>query len=64
MNEKARPSWLQTVRTVAWSLIGIRNSSKHGQDQRALRPLPLIFTALGATLLFVLALLGLVHWIA
>ncbi|WP_084301144.1 DUF2970 domain-containing protein [Comamonas badia] len=64
MTEKARPSWLQTVRTVAWSLIGIRNSSKHGQDQRALRPLPLIFTALGATLLFVLALLGLVHWIA
>lgn len=64
MTEKARLSWLQTVRTVAWSLIGIRNSSKHGQDQRALRPLPLIFTALGATLLFVLALLGLVHWIA
>ena len=64
MTERTGPSWLQPVRTVAWSLIGIRNSSKHGQDQRALRPLPLIFTALGATLLFVLTLMGLVHWIA
>ncbi len=64
MTEKTGPSWLQTMRTVAWSLIGIRNSSKHGQDQRALRPLSLIFTALGATLLFVLTLMGLVHWIA
>ena len=64
MTEKTGPSWLQTMRTVAWSLIGIRNSSKHGQDQCALRPLPLIFSALGATLLFVLTLMGLVHWIA
>ncbi|MCZ2103171.1 MAG: DUF2970 domain-containing protein [Comamonadaceae bacterium] len=55
---------LQTLRTVAWSLIGIRNSGRHHEDQRGLRPLPLMFTALGAVFLFVLALMGLVHWIA
>lgn len=62
--ERPQGQMLQTLRTVAWSLIGIRNSGRHHEDQRGLRPLPLMFTALGAVFLFVLALMGLVHWIA
>ncbi len=59
-----RMSWAHTVRTVAWSLIGIRNSSRHREGERTLRPLPLVFAALAAVVLFVLVLMGLVHWIA
>ncbi|QEA11976.1 DUF2970 domain-containing protein [Comamonas flocculans] len=65
MNRKAeRGSWLQTLRIVAWSLIGIRNGRRHSEDQRKVGVVALMFTALGAVLLFVLVLLALVHWIA
>ncbi|QXL84739.1 DUF2970 domain-containing protein [Comamonas sp. NLF-1-9] len=65
MSRKAeRSSWLQTLRIVAWSLVGIRNGSRHHEDQRKVGVVALMFTALGAVLLFVLALLALVHWVA
>jgi len=59
-----RGSWQQTLRMVAWSLIGIRNGERHREDQRSVGIVPLMFTALGAVFVFVLALMALVHWIA
>ncbi len=59
-----RSSWQQTLRMVAWSLIGIRNGARHREDQRSVGIVPLMFTALGAVFVFVLALMALVHWIA
>lgn len=59
-----KSSWLQTLRIVAWSLIGIRNGARHHEDQRSVGIIALMFTALGAVFLFVLALIALVHWIA
>ncbi|MBN9330383.1 MAG: hypothetical protein ABT03_04190 [Comamonas sp. SCN 67-35] len=59
-----RGSWQQTLRMVAWSLIGIRNGARHREDQRSVGIVPLMFTALGAVFVFVLALMALVHWIA
>jgi len=64
MERSDRGSWLQTLRIVAWSLIGIRNGARHREDQRLVGVVPLMFTALAAVFLFVLALLALVHWIA
>lgn len=65
MNERTHPgTWWQTLRIVAWSLIGIRKGSRHQEDQRSVGIVPLMFTALGAVFLFVLALMGLVHWLA
>jgi len=59
-----RGSWQQTLRMGAWSLIGIRNGARHREDQRSVGIVPLMFTALGAVFVFVLALMALVHWIA
>lgn len=64
MASSGQGSWLQTLRMVAWSLIGIRNGARHREDQRSVGIVPLMFTALGAVFLFVLALMALVHWIA
>ncbi len=55
-------SWLRTVRAVAWSFIGLRKSSEFAQDVK-LNPLHIVFVGIAAALLFVLALIALVHWI-
>jgi len=59
-----RGSWQQTLRMVAWSLIGIRTGARHREDQRSVGIVPLMFTALGAGFVFVLALMALGHWVA
>lgn len=61
MVDAAKPSLLRTLRAVAWSFVGLRKSSGLDEDTR-LNPLHVIAVAIGAVVLFVLALMALVRW--
>jgi hypothetical protein len=49
-----RASFLDTVRTVLWAMIGIRRRSAH--DQANIRPLHVVILGIVFVVLFVLAL--------
>ena len=55
-------SLLHTIRTVAWSFIGIRNGSE--ATRAKLNPFLVIAVGLAGTALFVGGLVLLVHWVA
>ena len=55
---------LNTIKTVAWSFIGIRKHSEFQADLGKLNPFHIIAVALLAVALFVGALVLLVHWVA
>jgi hypothetical protein len=55
---------LDTIKTVAWSFIGIRKQSEFQADVDKLNPFHIILVALVAVALFVGALVLLVHWVA
>jgi len=57
-------SVLQTIKTVAWSFIGIRKHSEFQADLGRDNPFHIIAVALVAVALFVGALVLLVHWVA
>jgi hypothetical protein len=59
---RRRGTLLGTLRTVAWSFFGVRNSSGHEQDVEGVNPLYLVIAALVAAALFVLVLIGLARW--
>ncbi|WP_420821238.1 DUF2970 domain-containing protein [Ramlibacter rhizophilus] len=63
MASPRKGSILQTARAVAWAFLGVRKNSAYQQDLGRLNPLHVIVVALVAALLFVLALVGLVHWV-
>ena len=58
----SRPSFLRTVRAVAWSFIGLRKASEFDQDTH-LHPLVVLAVGFGAAVMLVLGLMALVHWI-
>ncbi len=60
----SRPgAWLQTMRAVAWSFLGIRRSAGHQQDLGKLNPVHVVITGVLGAALFVVALVLLVRWV-
>jgi len=57
-------SVLQTIKTVAWSFLGIRKHSEFQSDLGKVNPFHIIAVALVGVALFVGALVLLVHWVA
>lgn len=55
-------SFLQTIRAVAWGMLGIRKGKGHSEDFSRLNPLHLILAGLLATLFFVLLLIAAARW--
>ena len=55
--------FLQSVKTVAWSFLGIRKRSGFEEDLGRVHPLHVIGVALVAVVLFVGGLALLVHWV-
>lgn len=55
-------SLLQTMKAVAWGMLGIRRSKGHSEDFSRLNPLHLIVMGLVATLVFVLVLVAAARW--
>ena len=56
-------SFLQTMRAVAWSFVGIRKGSEYEKDVGQLNPVHVIIAGVLAAALFVLALVTLVSWV-
>lgn len=63
MSAPAKASVLHTVKTVAWSFLGIRKRSGYEDDLAKLSPLQVIVVGLLAVLLFVVALMFFVSWV-
>lgn len=57
-------SFLHTIKTVAWSFIGIRKHSEFQNDVGRLNPFHIVVVALIGVALFVGALVLLVNWVA
>lgn len=56
-------SFLRTVKAVAWSFIGIRKHSESQEDMVRVNPLHIIGVGILGALMFVLALVAIVHWV-
>ena len=56
-------SFLQTVKAVAWSFLGIRRSSGYAQDVNQLNPVHVIIAGVVSAAVFVGAVLMLVRWV-
>ena len=56
-------SFGQTARAVAWSFLGIRRAADQEQDLKRINPIHVIAAGIVGALLFVLALVALVHWV-
>ncbi len=61
--QQTKSSFLRTVKTVAWSFIGIRKNSEYKQDLAQANPFHIILVGIGAAVLFVLGLIVLVNWV-
>jgi hypothetical protein len=60
----ARPlSFLQTVKAVAWSFVGLRKGAGHQQDIQKLNPVHVIVAGIVGAMLFVLTLVLIVRWV-
>lgn len=62
-NTGRKSSVWRTVKAVGWSLLGVRKDSEWQEDGAQVTPLQIIAVGLVALVLFVLVLMGLVHWL-
>ncbi len=58
-----KASLLRTVKTVAWSFVGIRENSEYKQDLAQANPFHIIVVGLVGAVLFVAGLMLLVNWV-
>jgi Protein of unknown function (DUF2970) len=56
-------TFLQTMRTVAWSFFGVRRRKDHERETARMNPVHIIAAGVLGAALFVLALVLLVNWI-
>ncbi|MCS6809765.1 MAG: DUF2970 domain-containing protein [Tepidimonas sp.] len=56
-------SWLETVRAVLWSFLGLRRRADFERDVQRLNPIAVMATAVVLTVLFVVLLMLIVHWV-
>jgi hypothetical protein len=56
-------SFLQTVKAVAWSFVGLRKGSGYQQDIQRLNPVHVIVAGIIGAVLFVLTIVLLVRWV-
>ncbi len=56
-------SFLRSVKTVAWSFLGIRKKSEFQDDLALVNPLHIMLVAVGAVLVFVVSLMFFVKWV-
>ena len=57
------PSFLRSIKTVAWSFLGIRKSSEFKEDLARVNPFHIIATGIAGVLLLVVGLIVLVNWV-
>ena len=57
-----KPSFLRSLRLVAWGLLGVRKNSEYQRDLAQVNPFHVILAGIIGVLLLVLLLVGLVNW--
>ena len=60
---RVAPSFLRSVKTVAWSFLGIRKKSEFQDDLAQVNPLHILLVAVVTVLVFVTGLMFLVNWV-
>ena len=60
---RASPSFLRTVKAVAWSFVGIRKNSEYREDLAQVNPFHVIVVGIAGALVLVGGLIALVHWV-
>ncbi len=58
-----KPSFARSVKTVAWSFLGIRKHSEYQSDLAQVNPLHVMLVAIVGVLLFVVSLIVFVNWV-
>jgi hypothetical protein len=56
-------NWGRTVKSVAWSFVGLRSRAEFEKDTQQLNPIHVVAAGLVGALLFVGALVLLVNWV-
>jgi hypothetical protein len=56
-------SFVQTIKAVAWSFVGMRKSSGYQQDVQKLNPVHVIVAGIIGAVIFVLTVALLVQWV-
>jgi hypothetical protein len=56
-------SFGRSIKTVAWSFLGIRKHSEYQEDLARVNPLHVIVVAIAAVLMFVVGLIFFVNWV-
>ena len=59
----AAPSFLRSIRLVAWSFLGVRSNSEYQQDLAKVSPLHVVIVGLVGVLLLVGGLMALASWV-
>ena len=59
-----KPSFLRSLRLVAWGFLGVRKNSEYQRDLAQVNPFHVILAGIIGVLLLVLLLVGLVNWAA
>ncbi|MFT3779643.1 MAG: DUF2970 domain-containing protein [Ottowia sp.] len=62
--QQAPPSFWRSLRMVGWGLLGVRKKGEYEKDLAQVNPFHVIAAGLIAAVLLVLALAGLVNWVA
>ena len=57
-----KPSFLRSLRLVAWGCLGVRKNSEYQRDLAQVNPFHVILAGIIGVLLLVLLLVGLVNW--
>ena len=56
-------SFLRSIKTVAWSFLGIRKNSECREDLQNVNPLHIMVIGVSAVFLFVIGLMFFVQWV-
>jgi hypothetical protein len=59
----AHASLWRSIRTVAWSFLGVRKNSEFQEDLARVSPFHIIAVGIAGALIFVLGLVVLVNWV-
>ena len=58
-----KPSFLRSLRLVAWGFLGVRKNSEYQRDLAQVNPFHIVLAGIVGVLLLVLLLLGIVNWV-
>jgi hypothetical protein len=63
VSQRAAPSFGRSLKTVAWSFLGIRKGAEFQQDLARVNPMHIILVGFVAVLVMVVGLMVLVNWV-